>query len=156
MLKDYKENSDNEQYYKAKDKLSLKTKRLYFLVIFAVIVVINLFIYFKNPEQIFYVCPSQSIFHIFCSACGLTRSVYHLLHLDIVTAFNYNQFFIISLPLLLYYYISYFLKLFFIIKMPIIKHKKILIFIWLALFLLYGILRNFEIFNFLAPNTNFN
>lgn len=99
-----------------------------------------------------YRCPSQTVFGIYCSACGITRATRSLLSFQIAKAFCYNQFFVLSVPLYIYAYAGWGLKVFFGVNiLPPKKYIVIFLAAYLLLFLIYGILRNFEAFNFLAP-----
>ena len=54
------------------------------------------------------VCLSVSMFDKECYACGMTRAIQHLLHLDFVIAYQFNKLSVIVFPLLI---ISYFKEL---------------------------------------------
>lgn len=70
----------------------------------AIIVLVVIFgigiLYFANPEYYkwFPKCWFYQLTGIQCPACGTQRAIYQLLHLNIVAAFKYNPFLIISLP----------------------------------------------------------
>ena len=71
-----------------------------------------------------------------------------LLKLDFYSAFRYNPLLFISLPIGLYLYIDY------LIKKENSLYKKIPEKFWyivIVIFIIYGILRNIEAFDFLAP-----
>jgi hypothetical protein len=126
--------------------------RIYFVIFTLLIICALIYLYFSQPSEEI-VCPSRKLFNIFCSACGITRATYSLLHLNFAAAFNFNQFFVISLPLYLYIYVAIAVKVFLESKIyP--RRKTIIIFfiIYFSLFLLYGVMRNFEVFAFLSPH----
>lgn len=52
----------------------------------------------------FPVCPFYRLFHLYCPACGNTRSVVSLLKLDLLSSLRYNitPLFLLALGLLLY------------------------------------------------------
>lgn len=130
--------------------IKINNKKLYFIVITVITVVICGIIYF-SPQNGVSFCPSRFL-GIYCSACGITRAIRSIMHLDIVAAFNYNQFFVLSIPLYMYIYIGVALKIFKNINIfPPKKVFFILIIIYFTLFLIYGILRNIEIFSFFEP-----
>lgn len=52
------------------------------------------------------VCLSVALFHQKCYACGMTRAIQHLIHLDILAAWQYNKLSVIVLPLLIYIWIE--------------------------------------------------
>jgi len=51
------------------------------------------------------VCMSVVLFDRECFACGLTRAIQHLIHLDFLIGYEYNKLSIIVLPVLI---LSYF------------------------------------------------
>ena len=73
------------------------------LFIFIVIAFISLLIL---PKDFFDygkpICISVNLFHRECYACGMTRAVQHLIHLDFKGAATYNKVSFIVLPLLIY------------------------------------------------------
>lgn len=52
------------------------------------------------------ICISKFLLDVECYACGLTRAIMHLIHLDIDGALSYNKLSIIVLPLLFYVWLS--------------------------------------------------
>jgi hypothetical protein len=48
------------------------------------------------------VCVSVLLFDQECYGCGMTRGIQHLLHLDFLTAYEFNKLSLIVLPLLVY------------------------------------------------------
>ena len=48
------------------------------------------------------VCVSVLLFNQECVGCGITRGIQHLLHLDFLTAYEFNKLSLIVLPLLMY------------------------------------------------------
>jgi hypothetical protein len=71
---------------------------------FTIVIPVFLLILFILKEAIFGLvfqlptCPVYSLFHLYCPACGNTRSVYALLHGDLAESMRYN---IIPMVLLL-------------------------------------------------------
>ena len=94
-------------------------------------------------------CLFYKITKLYCPGCGGTRMFFALLHGDIYQAFRYNPLIFIELPILgilfIYqYYCNKNKK-----KMP--KWINIFTIILMIITMLYGIIRNFFIFSFLAP-----
>lgn len=86
---------------------------------------------------------------ILCMGCGITRAFDALLRFDLYQAFRYNPF-IIGLG---WYYVYCVLDISLVwVKTGDVtdKHTKNLI-IYLVLLVLFGVLRNTEMFHFLAP-----
>jgi hypothetical protein len=99
-----------------KVKITLaKARQLYFFaigkMIFMVITPIVLLIlpadFFDKGQSI---CLSQVLFGVECPACGLTRGIMHLIHLDLENAFAYNMLSFIVLPMLILIWIQWFFK----------------------------------------------
>lgn len=83
----------------------MKVKKLMTIIYFIglIILPITLIIlpsdFFDNGQS---VCVSVVLFDQECPGCGMTRGVQHLLHLDFMTAYEFNKLSIIVLPLLLF------------------------------------------------------
>lgn len=129
-----------------------KTKKVYFIAFTVILLLLLIFIYFNNPQNQNIICPSLIYFKIYCSACGILRATYNLLHFNFAIAFFYNSFYVLSMPIFIYLYIAFLIKIFFKKDIFFIKNKKTAIIMYFILFLIFGILRNFEIFSFLAPH----
>jgi hypothetical protein len=56
------------------------------------------------------VCLSKIFFDVECYACGLTRGIMHLIHLQFEEAFAYNMLSFVVLPLLAVVWIQWFFK----------------------------------------------
>ena len=52
------------------------------------------------------ICLSVFLFDSECYACGLTRAIQHLIHLDFSIGYGYNKLSIIVLPLLIFSYFN--------------------------------------------------
>ncbi len=97
-------------------------------------------------------CIFHRITGFYCPGCGITRSLYHLFTLNFYQSFRYNPLLFILYPILIPYCI-YKIYVWLFNKDDNIT-KKIPNLIWIILviaFLLYGILRNIPIFDFLSP-----
>jgi len=57
--------------------------------------------FFDKGESI---CLSVFLFDIECYACGLTRAIQHLIHLDFSIGYEYNKLSIFVFPLLIVSY----------------------------------------------------
>ena len=71
-----------------------------------------------------------------------------ILQLDFYQAFRYNPLIFISLPVFIFFIIEYIITK----KEPL--YNKIPTKVWIAIiiiFIIYGLLRNFPLFDFLAP-----
>lgn len=110
-----------------------------------------LFIYFNmNPSEFNYF--PKCIFYIstgfYCPGCGSQRAAHHILHLDILKAFQQNLLFTLGLVFALYYLIIEILNSFFDKKIKnYLKHPKIIT-VLLFIVVAFGILRNISIYPF--------
>lgn len=122
-----------------------KQKKIIALALFINVIVIMLFL----PMG----CPWKERFGIDCAGCGTTRMLKSILNLEIYQAFRYNPLMFILFALLLLYGI-YYLICKIIKKKPLIPNKKGLIImsiILLIVLILFTILRNLSMFEFLRP-----
>lgn len=55
-------------------------------------------------------CLSRLVLDMECFACGMTRSIMHLIHLEFKTAYSFNPLGFIVLPLLCIVWIQWFFK----------------------------------------------
>jgi hypothetical protein len=83
-------------------------KHKFIFIVLLVIPVLLLILpstFFDSGES---VCLSVCLFYKECYACGMTRAIQHLIHLDFVIAYQFNKLSVIVFPLLI---ISYFKEL---------------------------------------------
>lgn len=58
------------------------------------------------------ICLSRLFFDMECYACGMTRAIMHLMHLDFEGAADFNKISFLVLPLLLMYWLKVLLQFF--------------------------------------------
>ena len=93
-------------------------------------------------------CLFNEMTGLYCPGCGITRMFIAFLKLDVYQAFRYNP--------LIFMFIIFFAVY---VICSLIRYKKIkepnnkLILALVIITVLFGILRNIEYFNFLAPTT---
>ncbi len=115
---------------------SSATLRISIYALLAILAGMGIFLLFNfNPEEVgfFPKCPSRALTGLDCPGCGSTRAIYHLLHLDIATAFARNPLLVLSIPVLVL-----------MIRYPkIALHRSAP---WISFFVvvLYGVLRNID------------
>ena len=85
--------------------------------------------------------------NVFCPGCGITRMIFSLINLEFVQAFRYNPLVFI---LLFSYIIFLIIKLFFKFKLSN-KQKNIIAYTLLSIVIIFGILRNLPLFEYLKP-----
>lgn len=94
-------------------------------------------------------CFFYKLTGFYCPGCGITRMFLSMLCLDFYQAFRFNPFLFILLPFFLILGIFQYERWLFNQKYVVIPN-----FVWnslLIITILYGILRNLDIFSFLAP-----
>lgn len=96
------------QNWKSKYSIKLKFFGFSLLFLIAIILLVLPANYFDNGQS---VCISMLLLNKQCYACGMTRAVQHLIHLDFKTACEYNWLVYIVFPLLAYLLIDEFIKL---------------------------------------------
>lgn len=122
-------------------------------LIFGFLICLLLGYFFLNKYTGFSIpCLIHHTTGVYCSGCGITRMLFSLLRLDIVAAFNYNQFLFILLPIfLVFLFHDVFI---YIIGKKNYWFKKVPVWIYIVLLVLvfvWMICRNLPWFPFLRP-----
>lgn len=94
-------------------------------------------------------CPLYETVHLFCPGCGATRMLKALLNLQIYQAFRYNPFILATAPLVVY---KGYLYIYLYVKganIPKQLDKQIIA--YAICLVIFGVLRNFDLFGFLQP-----
>ena len=130
----------------------LKIKRLLIVLISFISILLLSFLYYKINKiyHIGLICIFHEITNLYCPGCGITRAIFSLFELNIIQAIKYNILLITVIPLILYYYLIK-IKDWILLKESKEIYPKTLWNIILIFVTLFGILRNIEIFSFLAP-----
>lgn len=125
-------------------------KKIIFIVIS--ILIISIGYYFLNYNFGFFIpCIFHEITKLYCPGCGITRMFFSIFKLEFYQAFRYNILvFILLIFSIIYFFIKYiyFQKY----KKTITINNKI-IYIILIITIIFGILRNIPLFDFLKPTT---
>ncbi len=82
---------------------------LILLILIPIILVILPIDFFDSGNSI---CISVYLSDNECHACGLTRAIQHLIHLDFLIAYELNKLSVIVFPLLLLYYCKEVVRIF--------------------------------------------
>lgn len=87
----------------------IESRRVTALLVWLTLAVgtIYLFIFEPGKSGFFPVCPFRALTGLSCPGCGSTRGLHRLLHGDVVAAFEFNPFLILSLPFLVYALVRY-------------------------------------------------
>ncbi len=94
-------------------------------------------------------CLFYEITGYYCPGCGITRLLFSLLKLDFYQAFRYNPLiFILIIITGIYLLVKFILKKFMNISIEIPNYVY---YILLIIVIIFGILRNIPMFDFLSP-----
>ena len=94
-------------------------------------------------------CLFYEITGYYCPGCGITRVLFSLLKLDFYQAFRYNPLiFILIIITGIYLLVKFILKKFMNISIEIPNYVY---YILLIIVIIFGILRNIPMFDFLSP-----
>lgn len=121
-------------------------KKITITIIFLILLIS--YLYLGNKLNVYINCPIKEITGLYCPGCGITRMLQAILQLNFYQAFRYNPLLFISLPFFIFFTIEGIITK----KDPLYNKipNKILITI-IKIFIIYGILRNLPLFDFLAP-----
>ena len=86
-------------------------------------------------------CPLHDLFHLYCPLCGGSRAILSLLRLDFPTAFRVNPAVLLSLPVVLFYYLRA-LVAFFCGDVFLFRIPRGWTFVLLCLFGVFFVVRN--------------
>lgn len=118
----------------------------------AILLAAGILYYFMNRLTGFAIaCPIHFVTGLYCPGCGVSRMFICLFELDFVGAFHQNAAILISFPILIILSVFMIVKY---IKTGVMANSMLLNIIFVILicyFILFGILRNFPYFSFLAP-----
>lgn len=93
-------------------------------------------------------CPFHKLTGLYCPGCGITRLIFSLIKFDFYQAFRYNPLvFIMMITFFIYEILNIFIKK----DIMLLKIKKEYALILLIIVLLFGILRNIPLFDYLKP-----
>lgn len=116
----------------------------YIILVFGVLI----YLFLNENYNINIECLFYKFTKLYCPGCGITRMLKAMLDLNFYQAFRYNMLVFILLILFIIYII---LKLIFKLLKKDFKVNNKVYYVLLIITLLFGILRNFEMFNYLAP-----
>ena len=122
-------------------------------IIISTIIFILLLIYILVGEKIkFYIpCPIKSLTGFYCPGCGITRMILSILKGDLYQAFRYNPLVFILMPFIIFYFLEINISKLYNKKSICKKVPDYVFYIIIAVLVVYGILRNIDIFSYLRP-----
>lgn len=119
---------------------------MFIIMLFALVGILYIFLIHSG---IVIPCVFHELTNFYCPGCGITRMFLSLLCLDFYQAFRFNALVFILLPFFVVFGVIQYKRWLFSQK-----YLKISNHIWnsiLIITILFGILRNLDIFSFLAP-----
>ncbi|MBE6147057.1 MAG: DUF2752 domain-containing protein [Firmicutes bacterium] len=130
-----------------------KKKRaiLVLIVIFLLIMVSFLYYQVNSLYHIGIPCIFYEITGFYCPGCGITRAIFSLMEFDLKASLHNHFLFVVSLPFVVYYT---FIRIKDWINFKENYRKEIpscYLYLILSIVILFGILRNIDLFSFLAP-----
>lgn len=123
-------------------------KRVLTTLVVAATFILSVIIFIYLLELFNFKCIFKSLFNIYCAGCGTTRMIKEILKLNIYGAFRYNPFMFILFIFFIFYFIY---KIYIYIKKGSIKVNCKLLIIISVLLIIYMVLRNIPVFEFLKP-----
>lgn len=131
-----------------------KKKRLIriLLILISIIFLILMYVYLNKKIGFEIPCIFHKFTGLYCPGCGITRMLISIFNLDFYQAFRYNPLVFIYLPFLIIYFV-YKIVIYINDKKDtlMLKIPKSVTLILLIITVMYGILRNFEMFSYLRP-----
>jgi hypothetical protein len=126
------------------------SKRLSALLIWLSIATgaVYLFVFEPGKTGFFPGCPFRMLTGFTCPGCGSTRGLHHLVHGDIIGAFEFNPLMVVSLPFLFYALVRYTSAA--VTGRPYERHRLHVNYIW-ALFVVimcFWVFRNTRLYPF--------
>lgn len=94
-------------------------------------------------------CPFKLLFDLDCPGCGITRMCKSILKGNFYQAFRYNVYVFSTLPILAVVFIWQSYQ--YIMHNKLLKYIDAFLIIYAILMITFGVLRNTELFSFLAP-----
>lgn len=131
-------------------EIKLNKDKIYYSIKITIVIIISTIIFlFLNKQFSFYIpCIFHKITNLWCPGCGITRMIISIINLNFYQAFRYNPLAFILLPFFIIYGLIYYFNW---IQDKHFQINKNIWYILLIITLLFMVLRNISIFDFLAP-----
>lgn len=135
-----------------KIKFKRSIKIIFVIIAFAAIMT---YYYFEDPAvQPYPPCPFYFITGLYCPGCGSSRALHQLLHGNFLKALDYNPLMVISIPFVIYLFLSqYQIELFGRRVARRVLFNKTFYTLLLIIIFVYWVIRNIPCYPFtvLAP-----
>jgi hypothetical protein len=109
-----------------------------------------LFVFEPGKTGFFLNCPFRMLTGFSCPGCGMTRGLHHLLHGDLLGAFQFNPLMMLLLPVFFYALVRYTIAVF--RDRPIKSNQLDPRFIWMffVVVMSFWIIRNTPVYPFVS------
>jgi len=144
-----------EKFFNESGVLKLSVRIVIFVCVFVILLAESRFLYYHSPRaKKWLICIIYELTGYYCPGCGAGRACYSILHGQFRTAFCYNPLLCIFLPWFALYIGICTIQWLFTGRETISRRIPIWVtYVILAVVLLYGVLRNIDVYPFtlLAP-----
>lgn len=144
-----------KNYFSENGKIKKSVRIIILFIIFTLLLVGATYLYYNKPEDtVWLICIIRELTGYYCPGCGSGRASYALLHGHLYQAFRFNPLLIILLPWLGVYIALCTFQWVLTGEERISRHIPAWIpYAVLAVLIIYGIVRNIEVYPFvlLAP-----
>lgn len=120
-----------------------------FLISAFIALLILLIVMSKFYFNIGVVCPFHELFGWDCPGCGGTRMAVSILELDFYQAFRYNPFVFVTAPILAIVYVWQYIV--YVKENRLLKYLDTFLITYAVMLFVFGIVRNIDMFSWLAP-----
>lgn len=130
----------------------MKNNKLHILIILLILTIILILYSVLFHFGIVIPCVFHELTGLYCPGCGVTRMIFSLLKLDFYQAFRYNNLIFLFIPFILVCVIDFIIKK--LNNKSDYLYQKTSDKVWIILLvitLLFGVLRNIPIFDYLIP-----
>ncbi len=144
-----------KKYFYENGKVKKSVRIIILIIIFTILLVGATYLYYNRPEDnVWLICIIRELTGYYCPGCGSGRACFALLHGQLYQAFRFNPLLLILLPWLGLYIILYLFQWVLTGEEWISRRIPVWIpYVVLAVLIIYGIVRNIDVYPFvlLAP-----
>lgn len=126
-----------------------RSRQIHVALLTGTFILIPSLILLMNVLGVSYECTIWEYFGVYCAGCGATRMAIEIMHLNFYQAFRYNEFIMCTIPYVAYTYVK---ECVCYIRTGDVSEKALKkTVVYAVLLILFGIVRNMEMFNWLQP-----